>query len=215
VSDVPDTITVLVVDDHPMVRDGLAAVLRDEPDLEVVAVASDVAGAREEIERHRPDVVITDYLLPDGTGLDVARFATGAHGSKVLLISAVTDGSVIAGAVQAGCSGFVHKGLETPELAEAVRSAADGGAVFPASALRRLVREEQPRVGTDLTEREREVLRLLAHPMTATEIAEELHISFHTARNHVRAVLGKLHARSQLEAIVIAVRHGLIDLGET
>ncbi len=197
-----------------MVRDGLAAVLHTEADLDVVAVASDVAGARREIERFRPNVVVTDYQLPDGSGLDVATFAAEVGGSKVLLISAVVDGGVIVDAVQAGCSGFVHKGYETPELAQAVRTVAAGGVVFPASAMRRLVRTVRPAVGTDLTERELEVLRLLARPLPVNQIATELYISVHTARNHIRAVLTKLGARSQLEAVVIAVRQGVIDLDD-
>lgn len=210
----PDPITVLVVDDHPMVRAGLAAVLQSEPDIDVVAVASDVAGACEELDRHRPDVVVTDYQLTDGTGFDVARFAARNHGSRVLLISAVVDGGVVGEAVEAGCSGFVHKGDESPELPQAVRSIALGGAVFPASTLRRLVRLERRTIGDDLTGREREVLRMLARPLTVNDIADALDISIHTARNHVRAVLGKLGARSQLEAVVIAVRHGVIDISE-
>ncbi len=201
----------LIVDDHPMVRDGLAAVLGSEPDLDVVGVASDVSGAQREIDRCRPDVVVTDYHLPDGSGLDVAELAVTA-GSRVLLISAVVDGSVVVDAVQAGCAGFVHKGEQTRELATAVRTVAAGGAVFPASALRRLVRKEHPDIGADLSQRELEVLRLLARPIPVPEIAAELFISVHTARNHVRSIMSKLGARSQLEAVVIAVRGGVIDL---
>ncbi len=201
----------LIVDDHPMVRDGLAAVLGSETDIDVVGVASDVASARSAIDRLRPTVVVTDYQLPDGSGLDVAA-AAAAIGCRVLLISAVVDGSVVVEAVSAGCDGFVHKGYETPELATAVRTVAAGGAVFPASALRRLVRQQQPAIGTDLSDRELEVLRLLAAPMPVQQIAAELYISVHTARNHLRSIMSKLDARSQLEAVVIAVRSGVIDL---
>ncbi len=205
--------TVLIIDDHLMVRDGLAALLGGEADLDVVGVASDVAGARTEIDRCRPDVVVTDYQLPDGSGLDVVDVALDA-GSRVLLISAVVDNSVMIDAVQAGCAGFVHKGHQTRELAAAVRTVAAGGVVFPASALRRLVRKEQPKVGADLSERELQVLRLLARPIPVHEIAAELFISVHTARNHLRSIMSKLGARSQLEAVVIAVRSGVIDLDE-
>lgn len=205
--------TVVVVDDHPMVRDGLAVVLHAERDLDVVGAAGDVAEARAEITRARPDVVVTDYQLPDGSGLDVARHATEV-GARVLLISAVVDGDVVIDAVDAGCAGFVHKGHQTRELAAAVRTIAAGGAVFPVTALRRIVRKEQPRVGADLSERELEVLRLLARPMTVNEIATELYISLHTARNHLRSIMAKLGARSQLEAVVTAIRAGVVDLDE-
>lgn len=201
----------LIVDDHPMVRDGLAAVLDSEDDLDVIGVASDVAEARAELDRCPPEVVVTDYQLPDGSGLDVAAHAI-ERGARTLLISAVADGGVVIDAVRAGCAGFVHKGHATPELAAAVRTIAAGGAVFPASALRRLVRQDPPADRHDLSERELEVLRLLARPIPVQEIAAELFISLHTARNHVRSILAKLGARSQLEAVVIAVRSGIIDL---
>lgn len=201
----------LIVDDHPMVRDGLAAVLGAEADLDVVATAGDVATACTEIDRTQPDVVVTDFQLPDGSGFDVSRHAVDA-GARVLLISAVVDGSVVVDAVQAGCAGFVHKGHQTSELSAAVRTIAAGGAVFPATALRRLVRKAQPTVGSDLSDRELEVLRLLVRPMSVQQIATELFISIHTARNHLRSIMAKLDARSQLEVVVIAVRNGLIDL---
>ncbi len=106
-SDVSEATTVLIVDDHPMVRDGLAAVLGGEADIDVVGVASDVAGARSAIEHLRPTVVVTDYQLPDGSGLDVAAAAAGA-GCRWLLIAAVGVGGVGVVAVRAGCDGFVH-----------------------------------------------------------------------------------------------------------
>lgn len=207
----PNATTVVIVDDHPMVRDGLASVLGAEPDIEIMAVAGDVGDARAAIDRCRPEVVVTDYQLPDGSGLDVARFA-GTLGARTLLISAVVDGSVVADAVEAGCTGFVHKGHQTAELAAAVRTIALGGAVFPADALGRLVLRERPRVGADLSARELEVLRLLAAAMPVRQIASELFISLHTARNHVRSIMAKLDARTQLEAVVVAARNGLIDL---
>ena len=204
--------SVLIVDDHPMVRDGLAAVLAAEADLEVVATAGDVATARSEIDRTTPDVVVTDFQLPDGSGFDVVAQTRSTPDARVLLISAVVDGGVVLDAVRPGATASSTRATRRRELSAAVRTIAAGGAVFPATALRRLVRKEQPTVGSDLSERELEVLRLLARPMPVQQIATELFISVHTARNHLRSIMAKLDARSQLEAVVIAVRNGLIDL---
>jgi DNA-binding NarL/FixJ family response regulator len=205
--------TVVIVDDHAMVREGLVAVLAAEPEIDVVGTAADVAGAVREVRRHRPAVLVTDYQLPDGTGLDLAdQVAELDPPPSVLLISGIDRPSLIEEAVRAGCAGFVSKGRDTAELVDAVRAVAEGTAVFPAAALRRIVRVPDRRPGDDLTDRELEVLRLLAAPMSVNEIAGTLFVSIHTARNHVRSVLLKLGARSQLEAVVAAVKHGLIEI---
>lgn len=206
-------ITVLIVDDHAMVRDGLVAVLAAEDDLDVVGAAGDVVTASALLRRLRPDVVVTDYQLPDGTGLELAELAAreGLPGST-LVISGIDRPALIDEAVRAGCAGFLGKGRDTADLAAAVRAVADGSAVFPAAALRRVVRTADRVLVDPLTERELEVLQLLARPMTVAEIAGELYVSIHTVRNHVRSVLTKLGAGSQLEAVVTAVRLGLVDI---
>ncbi len=206
-------ISVLIVDDHAMVRDGLVAVLDAEDDLAVVGSAGDVAAAGTLLAELRPDVLVTDYQLPDGTGLDLAAQASAAGlATMVLVISGIDDPSLIEEAVRAGCSGFLSKGRDTADLAAAVRSVADGTAVFPAAALRRVVRSPGRTLIEPLTDRELEVLQLLARPMSVAQIAQELYVSIHTARNHVRAVLSKLDAGSQLQAVVNAVRLGLVEI---
>jgi two-component system, NarL family, response regulator DevR len=206
-------ISVLIVDDHAMVRDGLVAVLDAEDDLAVVGSAGDVAAAGTLLVELRPDVLVTDYQLPDGTGLDLAAQSSAAGlATMVLVISGIDDPSLIEEAVRAGCAGFLSKGRDTADLAAAVRSVADGTAVFPAAALRRVVRSPGRTLIEPLTDRELEVLQLLARPMSVAQIAEELYVSIHTARNHVRAVLAKLDAGSQLQAVVNAVRLGLVEI---
>lgn len=206
-------IRVLIVDDHAMVRDGLVAVLAAEDDIDVVGAAGDVATASELLRRCRPDVVVTDYQLPDGTGLELAELAIREDlPGSTLVISGIDRPALIDDAVRAGCVGFLGKGRDTADLAAAVRAVADGAAVFPAAALRRVVRTADRVLVDPLTERELEVLQLLTRPMTVAEIAEELIVSIHTVRNHVRSVLTKLGAGSQLEAVVTAVRLGLVDI---
>jgi DNA-binding NarL/FixJ family response regulator len=206
-------ISVLIVDDHAMVRDGLVAVLDAEDDLDIVGAAGDVASATSMLAELRPDVLVTDYQLPDGTGFDLAAAVARLDlATMALVISGIDRPNLIEEAVRAGCAGFLGKGRDTADLAAAVRSVADGTAVFPAAALRRVVRAPQAMPIDPLTERELEVLALLARPMSVAEIAAELFVSIHTARNHVRAVLAKLDARSQLEAVVNAVRLGLVEI---
>jgi DNA-binding NarL/FixJ family response regulator len=206
-------ISVLIVDDHAMVRDGLVAVLDAEDDLTVVGAAADVRGATASLAELRPDVLVTDYQLPDGTGFDLAAAVTRMGlDTMTLVISGIDRPNLIEEAVRAGCAGFLGKGRDTADLAAAVRAVADGTAVFPAAALRRVVRAPSAMPVDPLTDRELEVLRLLARPMSVAEISSELYVSIHTARNHVRAVLAKLRAGSQLEAVVTAVRLGLVEI---
>ena len=206
-------ISVLIVDDHAMVRDGLVAVLGAEDDLAVVGSAGEVAAAGALLVELRPDVLVTDYQLPDGTGLDLAAQAVAAGlPTVVLVISGIDKPAMIEEAVRAGCAGFLSKGRDTTDLAAAVRSIAEGTAVFPVAVLRRVVRAPERSLTDPLTDRETEVLQLLARPLSVAQIAAELFVSIHTARNHVRAVLAKLDASSQLEAVVNAVRLGLIEI---
>jgi DNA-binding NarL/FixJ family response regulator len=206
---------VLLVEDHEMVARGLEAALVDEPDLEVVAWArTAIDGAKQYLEM-RPDVVVMDYRLPDGRGTDATREIRGADREAcVLLLTGADDPGVVAEALDAGCSGFVSKDRGVDELASAIRAVARGAAVFPASLLSRALgpRSDSLTVGADLTLREREVLDLLSSGASTEEIASGLFLSMHTVRNHVRNILTKLHARTKLEAVVVAARAGIVDL---
>lgn len=208
-----ERLSVLVVDDHEMVRDGLAAVMQAAGDIDVVGQTGTVSEALDLMTSEAPDVVVTDYQLSDGLGLEIARAAAAAElPAAVLLISGVDRPGLIDEAVQAGCVGFLSKGRGLDELVDAVRAVAGGAAVFPADALRRVVRGTPVTSDFGLTDREMQVLEMLTRPLTVEELADELVISVHTARNHVRSVLMKLQARSQLEAVVLAVRHDLVEI---
>ena len=209
------TVRVLLVEDHAMVARGLEAALLETGDFEVVAIAGT---AGEGVLRYRqlgPDVVVMDYRLPDGEGTEATRQIRDINGeAAVLLLTGTDDPTVVASALDSGCSGFVSKDRDLDDLTSAIRAVARGAAVFPADLLARALSPptDKAGVGSDLTGREREVLTLLATGSSTDEIGSTLFLSLHTVRNHVRNILTKLHARTKLEAVVIAARAGLVDL---
>jgi DNA-binding NarL/FixJ family response regulator len=217
VLDAEGTIRVLLVEDHEMVAEGLRVAFGDEPDLDVVGWAPTAERGVALYEELHPDVVLMDYRLPDGSGTDAAaRIRASDPDACVLLVTGASDSAIVAAALEAGCSGFVGKDRGLDELAAAIRAAAGGAAVFPAGLLAAATSRTAPartRPGMDLTEREREVLSLLAQGRTTEEIAGELFLSHHTVRNHVRNVLAKLNAHTKLEAVIVAAREGIVDLG--
>jgi DNA-binding NarL/FixJ family response regulator len=206
-------VRVLLVDDHEMVASGLRAILDAEPDIHVTDWARTGAEAVKSYKAHRPDAVVMDYRLPDTTGTKVtAKLRDLDPRVRVLLVTGLErKRGVVAEALEAGCSGFVSKDRSVAELSAAVRAIANGAAVFPADLLASVTRTPET-LPSELTAREREVLSLLADGCTTDEIQQRLFLSLHTVRNHVRNVLNKLHARTKLEAVVIAARSGLVDL---
>ena len=206
---------VLLVEDHEMVARGLVAALAEEPDLEVIGVAGTVNDGVNRFKQLRPHVVVMDYRLPDGEGTDATRSIREVDAdAAVLLLTGADDPSVVSAALDAGCSGFVTKDRSIEDLVSAIRSVARGAAVFPADLLARALSagSSDKGIGSDLTGREREVLGLLADGCSTEDIGTRLFLSLHTVRNHVRNILTKLHARTKLEAVVIAARAGLVDL---
>ncbi len=206
---------VLLVEDHEMVARGLEAALAEESDLEVIGVAGTVNDGVNRFKQLRPHVVVMDYRLPDGEGTDATRSIREVDAdAAVLLLTGADDPSVVSAALDAGCSGFVTKDRSIEDLVSAIRSVARGAAVFPADLLARALSagSSDKGIGSDLTGREREVLGLLADGCSTEDIGTRLFLSLHTVRNHVRNILTKLHARTKLEAVVIAARAGLVDL---
>ncbi len=195
-----------------MVREGLQAVLDADARLSVVATAGSLADFRARQSEWDVDVAVVDHQLPDGSGCELAvESRERGDDLAVLLISGLDGAAVLEESVASGCAGFLSKGAGTSELASAIVTISKGATVFPIDALRQFSqRDDSDRYG--LTNREMEVLRLLANAHPVAEIAELLTVSISTARNHVQAVLTKMGARSQLDAVVIGVRAGLVEI---
>ncbi len=210
----PTQIRVLIVDDHEVLAASLAHALDAEPDIVTVGVAGSLEQAKHLVGTTSPDVILLDHRLPDGDGIDaVSAFHRMRPSVAVVILTASAAEHVMVRAVQAGVSGFLSKTRGLGEVTAAVRAAAAGEAVISPEMLSRLL----PRLTSDarsapttLTEREREVLALLAEGLTNAAIAERLTVSVHTVRNHVANLSAKLGARSKLEALAIAVRDGLL-----
>lgn len=204
---------VLIVDDHEMVAQGLSEVLDAEEEIDVVGRAGTVRDAQRMAAQLSPDVVVMDYRLPDGDGL----MATTAIRDRdpqtaVVMVTASDHDTVVAAAIEAGCSGFVTKDRAAQDVVAAVRAAARGEAGFPAAVLGRLLGRSRtaPRATGALTPRELEVLQLLADGLSTREIAERFVLSISTVRNHVQNILTKLDAHSKLEAVSVAMRQGIV-----
>jgi DNA-binding NarL/FixJ family response regulator len=208
---------VLVVDDHDLVAESLVRALGAEPDLLVVGQADSVKSAVSAAERLGPDIVVLDYGLPDGTGADAARAMRDQHVDiEIVMLTGMSSGATLAAALEAGCSGFVTKESSFSELIHTIRAVRAGEVRVPPELMADLAAHLRPRardVGADLTAREREVLQLLAEGCSTDEMVRRLFLSVHTVRNHIRNVLTKLHARSRLEAVAIAIRVGILGQG--
>jgi DNA-binding NarL/FixJ family response regulator len=209
------SVSVMVVDDHPLWRDGVARDLA-ERGFEVVATAGDAASAVRIARAVRPDVVLMDLNLGETTGVEATTVITGSlAGTRVLVLSASGEHSDVLEAVKAGASGYLVKSASAEELVEAVNRTAAGDAVFTAG-LAGLVLGEYRRMAAtpdddkpQLTERETEVLRLVAKGLTARQIANRLVISHRTVENHVQSTLRKLQLHNRVELARYAIEHGL------
>ena len=207
-------IRVLIVDDHEVFGSSLAVVLNGERDMRTVGVAKTVAEALRLASANAPDVILLDNRLPDGDGVGVIRALVDLPGApQVVVLTATTSELVMLAAMEAGAAGFLDKSRSLAEVVGSVRAAAAGDLVMSPQVLSRLLarlRRSATAVGSDLTEREAEVLQLLAKGGSNADIARELTLSVHTIRNHVANLSAKLGAHSKLEALAIAVREGLI-----
>lgn len=197
-----------LVEDHGMVLDGLVAVLSNDPRIEVVGTAVTVEDFKANVACWNCDVVVADYRLSDGKGTDIVPATT----APVLLMSGIAGPVALQDAFRSGCAGFISKSNNVDQLADTVLVVARGGTVYPAEISKGDTGDGRPVPEQRLTARELHVLSLLADTKTVTDISRHLNLSSHTVRNHVRAILLKLGARSQLEAVVIAIRAGIIDV---
>ncbi len=193
-------IRVVVVDDHPLFRDGLVGLLRTVDDVEVVgAVGTGDEAVRMAVEAS-PDVVLMDLNLPGMPGLEATRRITATTSAKVLVLTMVDDDDSVLAALQVGARGYLLKGAGQEEVLAAVRAVATGGAVFGAGAAERVLAGGRGRYGADLTEREAQVLALVADGRSNAEIARDLDLSVKTVQNHVSKVLAKLQVRDRTQA---------------
>jgi len=205
---------VLIVDDHQLVSDGLGLLLDGEPDMEVCGYGRSVAEAIRLVDDWDPDLVVMDFHLPDGTGLDAA-LAIRRIRPEVRFVFLTRDDSVTAriAAVEAGAGAFVHKSRAASDLIDAVRQVGNGRSLITPSMIASLLsRNGELGIKRDsLTVREREVLRLMAEGCSSREIADRLGISYATVRSHIRSFDTKLGVHSKIEAVAAAREMNIIE----
>jgi DNA-binding NarL/FixJ family response regulator len=214
-------VTVLLVDDEPLVRAGLRAVLEAQPDIEVVGEAADGAAVIPLVRQLRPDVVAMDVRMPlmDGIEATQAVLRTVDDPPKILVVTTFEDDEYVYEALRAGADGFLLKRARPAEIVHAVRLVAEGESLlFPASVRRLAARyrdgDRRARAVLDrarLTEREAEVLRLMARGLSNAEIAARLVVGTETVKSHVSAVLAKLGARDRTQAVIAAYESGFVE----
>jgi DNA-binding NarL/FixJ family response regulator len=204
---------VLIVDRHRMEADGIQRVFEQDPDLEVVGIATNSSEAMALVAATHPEVVLVDYQLPDSTGAELAARLRGDEpATRVLLLSSVASDPLLQEAVKAGAKGFLLRTQPAEELVEAVRRAGAGEMLIPAVRLAAMVADSDrgAQLFDPLTGREREVLRLMATGLENRSIATRMGIGYVTVRSHVRNLCSKLDARSRLEVLAKASELGLI-----
>jgi DNA-binding NarL/FixJ family response regulator len=213
------TIRVLVVDDQTMVRAGFRLLLADEPDIEVVAEASNGRDAVAQAARFRPDVILMDIRMPEMDGLEATRRILASDTeARVLILTTFDLDDYVFEALSAGASGFVLKDEPPEQLLNAVHTIAAGEALLSPTVTRRVIRrfatvrrQAPPAAVADLTPRELEVFRLITRGLSNAEIGQELFISDTTVKTHVTRLLQKLDLRDRAQAIVLAYQSGLFD----
>ena len=212
-----ETITVMLVDDHAIVRGGVRAFLETQPDLEVVAEASSGAEAVRLAAEWVPDVVLMDLVMPEMDGVEATwRLRQVSPRSNVVVLTSYHEDSHIFPAIKAGALSYLLKDIAPDELADAIRAAARHEAILHPQVASRLVQEMRGErksggaVYSDLSERELEVLRLIAEGLSNAEIAQRLFLSEKTVKSHVSNILGKLHLADRTQAAVYAWREGVV-----
>ncbi|MFC9676575.1 response regulator [Streptomyces sp. NPDC056949] len=214
-------LTVLLVDDEPLVRAGLRAVLSAQPDIEVVGEAADGAAVIPLVRQLRPDVVAMDVRMPLLDGIEATRavLRSVSEPPKILVITTFENDEYVYGALRAGADGFLLKRSRPAEIVNAVRLVAEGDSLLFPAAVRRLAAEygsTSAREAMDraaLTEREADVLRLMTRGLSNAEIAERLVVGTETVKSHVSAVLAKLGARDRTQAVIAAYESGFVSPG--
>ena len=208
--------TVLIVEDHQVVADGLAMLLEDDPHIRVVGAVATGSDAVEMAALHQPDVILMDFRLPDQTGAEAATsIKANRPETAILFLSADDNEDAVLAAVKAGACGYLVKTEAAPKLLDAIHRAAAGEMLIPAWQLAKLLARKDPMdenlPGSELTSRQKEVLELMAEGLGTKAIAERLQLQPSTAAWHVQSVLEKLDAHSKLEAVARATQRGIIE----
>jgi DNA-binding NarL/FixJ family response regulator len=221
-----EPIRTMIVDDHALFRRGLEMVLDSEPDIELVGEASNGAEAVEKAGESLPDVVLMDIRMPRSSGIEACRALKDVVPSaKIVMLTISDEEDDLFDAIRAGASGYLLKDISLDEVADTVRAVDGGQSLINPSMAGKLLTEfallarredgERPQQlsAPKLTDREMQVLKLIARGMNNRDIAKELFISENTVKNHVRNILEKLQIHSRMEAVMVAVRDKLIELG--
>jgi two-component system, NarL family, response regulator len=204
-----DAITVVIADDHPVVREGLVAIFKSQRDIKVVAEASNGQEALELCNHHLPDVLLLDLRMPEKDGLQVITELAARRLSKprVIIMTTYESEEDIRRALKAGAKGYLVKGTAPQQIRESVRRVAAGESLLPANIAAKLA---ESMAHPELSERERQVLQYMANGRSNKEIGQILYISENTVKAHVKSILTKLDAMGRTEAIAIAIKRGLI-----
>jgi DNA-binding NarL/FixJ family response regulator len=222
-----EPIRTMIVDDHALFRRGLEMVLAAEPDIELVSEASDGAEAVEKAGETLPDIVLMDIRMPRSSGIEACRALKDVVPSaKIVMLTISDEEEDLFEAIRAGASGYLLKDIPLDEVADTVRAVDGGQSLINPSMAGKLLTEFATLAGREaaseppqqvpaprLTDREMQVLKLIARGMNNRDIAKELFISENTVKNHVRNILEKLQIHSRMEAVMVAVREKLIELG--
>lgn len=208
----------LIVDDHVLFREGLASIIRAEPDIEIAGMAGTVRDAVEMAGRIKPDIILMDFSLPDGTGADATSLILGAHPScGIIFLTMSEEDENLFTAIRSGARGYLLKDMHPSKLITAIRSVHKGESALSRSMTLRLMKElsqtkksDHSQASPTLTRRELDVLRAVATGKTNHEIGNELFLAENTVKYHIHSILEKLQLKSRREAAAYAKEHGLI-----
>lgn len=215
-----ETIRVLIADDHTVVRGGLVALLEDEEGIEVVAEAADGIEAVLRARATKPDVILMDLMMPRKTGIEaIEEIRKESPNARILVLTSYSDDDKVFAAIKAGALGYLLKETSTQDLLQAIRDVNRGESSLHPAIARKLIRELNrpttlPASEDPLTEREADVLILVARGLSNQEIADKLIISERTVRTHVSNILSKLHLANRTQAALYALKEGLTSLDE-
>lgn len=207
-------IKVMIVDDHPIVRNGLEASLLADPDLELFGMAKSGAEAMVLCKDSTPDVILMDLVMPDMDGLETTRAILDRHPQvKIIILTSFPEEDLVQRALQSGAIGYLLKNVSISTLSNAIRSAYSGQSTLSPEATEVLIqsKSKSQNLGNDLSSRELQVLALVAEGLSNEEIAEQLVISPYTVKNHVSACISKLGANNRTQAVKIAIDNGLLS----